>query len=71
MFMDDDSIHAFVIDLSHLFSLKCTHLITVTSRSKNGNASDLCLCFRISVLHFTEETFFSHYFHTLTSVMNM
>lgn len=48
MFMDDDSIHAFVIDLSHLFSLKCTHLITVTSRSKNGNASDLCLCFRIS-----------------------
>lgn len=32
--MSDNSIHAFVTDVNHLFSLKCTNLIKFTSSSK-------------------------------------
>ena len=37
MDMNDDSFHAFVIDVKHLFLSKCTNLIKVISSSKNEN----------------------------------
>ena len=34
---NDESSHAFVIDVKHLFLLKCTNLIRVISSFKNEN----------------------------------